>query len=55
MPLIGNSYRERIHGNSCPTPRGSKKAYHWLINHDELRTCPQRLANLLLTTITRLC
>ena len=35
-------------------PRGSKKAYHWLINHDELSTCP-RLASLLLTTITRLC
>lgn len=34
--------------------RGSKKTYHWLINHDELRTCP-RLASLLLTTITRLC
>ena len=58
VPSLIPSEDERMHPRCAEYPqthpRGSKKAYHWLINHDELSTC-LRLASLLLTTITRLC
>lgn len=54
LSLSNPIVRGSIRNAERSSPRGSKKVYYWLINHDELSTCP-RLVSLLLTTITWLC